>query len=157
MEQFDENWIRWVVISYAKHVDLLRRDVPFYLEGFAPNPNDIKNKESYFELRIDGPYSKEMAKNQWNMYFEVNVLIAVHQDDNKSYRMQEMVGIANTFFTDASVMVRKYGTGPQDDQELLGFLQLNREKVKSSMFGKIRPDMRLMQATVEGHYDLYMD
>lgn len=151
------NWIRWVAISFSKHADALRENIPFYIEGFAPNPNNLKENESYFELRIDGPYSVERAKNQWDLYFEINVLIVYNQVDSKAWEMQRLIGIVNKFFKDKSVMVRKYGTGPDDDQDLLGWLQLRPNQVKSSNFGRIRPDVRIHQATVEAHYNLYMD
>jgi len=157
MSNYNPNWVRWVTISYAKHVDLLRENTPFYLEGFSPDPNDIYDAKSYFELRIDGPYTQEMAKRQWDLFFEINVLIVMHLDDKDSYGLERLIGIVNKFFKDEKVMVRKYGTGPEDDQELLGFLHVRPEQVKTSKFGRIRPDMRMLQASVEGHYDLYLD
>lgn len=157
MESYNPNWIRWCALSYAKHVDSLREGIPFYIEGFAPNPDNMKENESYFELRIDGPYTQEKAKGQWNLYFEINVLIVHHQADTKAWEMQRLISIVNKFFNDSRVMVRKYGTGPDDDQDLLGWLQLRPTPVKSSNFGRIRPDVRIHQGTVEGHYNLYMD
>ena len=157
MLQFDQNWLRWCKISYAKHVDVLRGDVPLYIEGFAPNPDNLLESQSYFELRVDGPYSKEKAKGQWELYFEINVLIVHHQSDMDAYGLERMIGQVNLFFEPLTVAVRKYGTGPNDDQELLGWLHLDRSQVKSSNFGRIRPDTRIYQASVEGHYTLNMD
>lgn len=152
----DPNWNRWCAISIAKTFQSLDAILPVFVEGFE---RDTEKLPEFLELRIDGPYISEHARQQWRLYFEVNVLIVVQEENSNAWRLTELTGHVTNKFTDA-IQVLRYGTGPDDDQGILGCLDLVKlpdGKIKTSNFGKIRPDARIEQATVEGHYQIFLD
>lgn len=159
MKLFNENWERWCRISIIKHfvagvtVDELTK---YFIEGFE---RATDSEPHYVEIRIDGPYIKEHLKNQWRLYFEVNILCVAQEDYEDAYMINRLTGRVGSLFND-NIHVRRYGTGPEDDLGEVGCLMLvprAAEKVQTSYFGKIRPDTRIIQASVEGHYQIFLD
>jgi hypothetical protein len=70
------------------------------------------------------------------------------------------LGVAMTAFTQ-SISVYKYGDGPNDDQTLIGCLDLlqderKRERVQVNNFGIIESSTMIQQGTVEGHYEMFL-
>lgn len=157
MMDFNRHWERWCKISIIEHFDAKRNnEFPMFVEGYERATEDLPE---YFELRIDGPNTRENANKQWRLYFEVNVLIAVQEENDNPYRTSEMAGLITNAFTE-HIPVYKYGTGPDDDGSLLGHLRLvprAGERIQTSYFGKINPTARMLQSTVEGHYNIYFD
>ena len=158
MTPYNVNWDRWCRTSIIKHFDAGKGDTVLFVEGFA-RPSDLDTQPDHLELRIDGPYTRENANDQWRVYFEVNVLIFVNERPEAAYRPHELTARVTGLFTQ-NILVRRYGTGPDDDQGLLGCLTLVprlNERIQTSYFGKIRPDTGIIQATVEGHYHIFLD
>lgn len=160
MMDYNPNWERWCKISIAKHFEYWaeENDVFFFIEGFE---RDTEGKLEHFELRMDGPNIRETAKGQWRLMFEINMLISCQEKSKNSWRPQELTGIVSSIFMN-NILVKKYGTGPDDDQAHLGCLSLimpraGGERVQTSHFGKINPTSGIIQATVEGHYDIHLD
>lgn len=157
MKEYDPDWSRWCIASIILNFKNTIGDVPFFVEGMA---RQTEHLAEYFELRIDGPYVRESAKEQWRLYFEVNVLVVTNMDLMTSiYRHDELKGLASKSFTN-NIEVKRHGERPVDDGTRLGFLRRRsrgQERIQISEFGQIRPDVRLKQATVEGHYDIYID
>lgn len=155
---FSKHWERWCKISIAKYFDSKKQSTYLFVEGFERQTEGLRE---YFELRMDGPNIRQLAKEQWRLYFEVNVLITVQQTNTNAWRPTELTGIIQEAFAQ-NILVKRYGTGPDDDQGLLGCLTLvipraGGEKVQTSDFGMINPAQRIMQATVEGHYEIHLD
>lgn len=146
----DSNWTRWTIASIVKHFDALRQGVHLHVEGrerITPEP------KKRFELRIDGPYTKELSANYWQLDFEVNVLITQVRDTSDAYSMDRLKGIVQAAFT-RTIVARKLGDTP-DPGDTLGCLILRsdgREGIMTSEFGLIDASQGLRQATVEGHY-----
>jgi hypothetical protein len=153
--EYNPLWGVYVIKSLAKFLDENRGSVPLFVEGFERDTADLPE---YIELRVDGPSTRETTKNCWKLYFEVNVLIVVQQNNNNAYRTRELMGFVSTFFVD-SIAVHEWEDG-EDDPAKIGCLQRvhrGKDTVEQSYFGKIRPDTRIEQGTVEVHYDLYID
>lgn len=155
---FNPHWERWCHISICKSFDARRQSVKMFVEGFERATED---EPEYIELRIDGPNAQERAKGQWKLSFEVNVLVSCQQNNTNAYRHKELTGLVASMFVD-NIQVRKYGNGADDDQTYIGTMSLaypkiGGERVQVSHFGMVRPDTRLMQATVEGHYNIFFD
>lgn len=156
--QFNSNpdWPRWIFASICKHFDDCKGNYDVFIEGQYRN-SDIK--KDFFELRIDGPYITEVNKNYYNLYLEVNVLVQSQMDDTNYHRIHTDVGYAASLFRNISLY--KYGNGVNDTQELFGCLELlqdtqTRKRVQINHFGQIDPKVRLTQATVEGHYEVFL-
>ncbi len=158
MIAFSSEWERWAKISIIKHFQAISglAAIQFFVEGFE---RDTEAQQEYIEIRIDGPNIKEFTKNCWRLFFEVNILIAVQENNENAYRGSELTGRVSSLFNEC-IMVKKYGTGAGDDQTHLSTLirvNIGNEKIQVSHFGKIQPNTRLIMATVEGHYDMFLD
>jgi len=115
--------------------------------------------KDFIEFRQDGPYLTEVCKGVWRVFIEVNILVQSAMDDKNFHRIHTNVGIVAAAFT--SIPVYKYGNNAQDDQSLLGCLQLvsdarGKERIQISHFGRIDVGTPLHQSTVEGHYEMFL-
>jgi hypothetical protein len=158
MASFNPNWERWCKISINKHFDEGKGDTECFIEGFA---RDTDRLQDYFEIRFDGPNIRETTKDKWHLVFEVNVLVVAKIDPSDVYRINRLTGRVQQLFNEC-IIVRRWGEGPQDDQTVLGYLNLRQpkfanEKVQVSHFGQINPTTDILQASVEGHYEIRID
>jgi hypothetical protein len=147
------DWIRWVQASINKHFEDRKFEYELYLEG---DERTLQDEIEFAELRVDGPFILNPQKNLFFLDYEINVLLQAHQVAGQLYNIQKLIGVFAKAFTNI-IKVYKFGTGPIDDDSLLGCLQLQRslrERVNINYYGIIRPDTRLTQATIEGHYRL---
>jgi hypothetical protein len=146
-----EAWYRWLYASINKHFIDNKGTLPMYLEG---DERTLQDEAEFYELRIDGPFILQPQKDCYWLDVEINVLAQVHMDDQRLYRLQTVMGPIIKAFTNA-ICVYKYGDRVHDDNTLLGVLRLQtdlRETVDTNTFGIIKEDIRLTQATTEGHY-----
>ena len=152
----NKNWARWIFASVTKHFDDNKQGLATYVEGTY---RDTRTEVDFFEVRQDGPYSTEVSKDYWHFFIEVNILIQSTMSATDFHKIYRDVGIVMAAFTD--IPVYRYGTGDDDDDTLLGCLQLvsdaqGKKPVKVSHFGQIEPRTDLLQATVEGHYFMFL-
>jgi hypothetical protein len=147
------DWQRWITASINKHFIDRRSISNLYLEGDERTQQD--NAE-FAELRIDGPFILVPQKGLYYLDLEINILIQAHPDLQNLYNIQTAIGIFSKAFTN-SISIYAYGDGPLDDGSLIECLHLQRdlrEAININNYGIIKPDVRLMQSTVEGHYRL---
>jgi len=146
------NWYRWIFASVAKHFDGVKGSYTLYIEGDERNTNEEQN---FAELRMDGPFIKKPCKQIVYLDVEVNLLIQSIQDHTSLYAGLIAAGVFAAGFVDI-IKVYKYGDGVPDDDSLLGCLRLrddrNNDTIDLGNFGIIRPDTRITQLTIEGHY-----
>ena len=152
----NKNWPRWVFASVSKHFDSRRQGLPIFIEG---QHRDTRALKDFIEVRMDGPQFTEISRNYWRIYFEVNILIQSTMDDNNYHRIHHNAGIVAAAFTTIGLMA--YGTGPDDDQEQWACANLlqdtsKRQHLDIFHFGQIDKQVKLMQATVEGHYETFL-
>jgi hypothetical protein len=144
---------RWIFASISKHFDTHRSGIEMYVEG-QDRKTDV---DDFFELRMDGPYYRELSKNFFEVRFEINVLIQSELNDNY-HRIHEIIGIvSDAFFT--PINIYRFGSEQEDDGSFfdcvsLSFEKRRRDALEIHQFGKIEPSTKIMQATVEGHYEL---
>lgn len=156
MIPFNENWALWCKKSIIKHFDDNKGDTTLFVEGFK---RDTDNLMDYLELRIDGPNIHENANDQWRLLFEVNVLVVMKENHEDAYRIDRLSGRVSELFV-PSIDVFKYGDQPDDEGTFFGCLILVprlQERIQVTNFGKIRPDTSILQTSVEGHYNIYLD
>lgn len=156
MTTINKNWPRWIFASVSKHFDDRRQGLPMFIEG---QHRDTRSLKDFIELRMDGPQFTEVSHNYWRLYFEVNILVQSTMDEHSYHRIHTNVGIVAAAFSDIGLM--RYGTGPSDDQEqwgCAGLLQDTRKRQHLDIFhfGQIDKQTKLMQATVEGHYETFL-
>ena len=150
----NKHWARWSFASVSKHFDDTRQGYPLYIEG---QHRDTDTLEDFFEFRMDGPTLRESSKGFWILRIDVNILASSTIDDEDYHKIHKLVGIAQAAFED--IPVYKYGDGPDDDQSLLGCYQLKqsrrkRDFVEAHQFGRIDISVPLIQAMVEGHFEM---
>lgn len=159
---FNPNWQRWIKASVNKYMAGQFDNVPidqktlFFAEGFERN---TEKAGDWVECRVDGVFFEEKAKGQWHGGVEINLAISVNQDMINAYRQEVLQGHSQSFLVDC-ICINKVGDLPDDDGTELGCLRLlqgRREKIVTSNFGKIAPNTRILQSTVEAHYSIYLD
>lgn len=144
---------RWVFASLADH--FTKGLTNCYVEGNERNM-ETERQDSY-ELRIDGPYMSEVAKNQLRVYSEVNILVCTYMDATAAIRHMTNIGKAVDLFND--IVIYKYGDESGIDTkakvELFRLLPMGEtDRIQVSNFGQIEPSYKLLQASVEGHYKM---
>ncbi len=153
----NENWPRWIFASVCKHFNTLRGDLPLFIEGQLRETEGVKD---FIELRVDGPDLTEVSKGYWRAYNEINVLVQSAQDESDFHRIHRNVGLVAQMFT--NIQVFRYGNGVDDTSTLLGCMKLindfkSHEKIQIAHFGKVDAATPLLQATVEGHYEMFIE
>jgi len=157
----DKNWSRWIFASVSNHFNNRKEDLPLFIEGQHRDTREDQKEpgtvNEFLELRMDGPKLTETSKDDWNLYFEINILVQVTMDDFNATRIHRNVGIVAAAFTDIGIF--KVGKTDDDDGSLLECLRLiqdkrRREAIVVSHFGQIEPKTKLIHATVEGHYEV---
>ncbi len=146
------NWDRWILASISKHFDDRREGVTLFIEGQIrdrPAPPEL------LELRVDGPHLTEQTKGCWRAYVEVNILLQITMDGKNYHRVNAVSGLVASAFTDIPIF--RYGDSVDDDKTQLGCLQLISDGIRSNKFGQVDATVPLVQASVEGHYELYLD
>ncbi len=156
---YNANWNKWIVASVVKHfrAALVAASIENFIEG--ESDRDVTQSE-YVEVRIDGPYSDERSKNDFKLTLEVNLLVQTVIAPSKNlYRHAELQGVCMAAMT--TIPVYKLGPEVTDDLSQIGCLDLNtdepRDHVKAHNFGQVETDIKLQQATVEGHYKIELE
>jgi len=155
----NQNWNRWIFASISQHfVDGVGSELPLYIEAQLRG-DMVRTTPDFAELRVDGPYVTEVSKNYWRHYLEVNVLIRTSIGSNY-HQIHTYTGLICSIFTDISLY--KYGNTINDDDSIFGCLGLlqdsrGRDRIQVSHYGQIEPDLREVQATVEGHYEVFLE
>ncbi len=142
----NKNWNRWIYTSISKHFNItiaVPNDLYLYIAGRS---DDTGKKSEFIELRISPIQTTEVSKNNYKINVSIDVLYSVQVVPEDSYRAQTVAGLIESAITD--ICVYKYGNGTNDDDSLLGGLQLQRQPVESNCFGQISSDTRLIQGVV---------
>ena len=154
----DKNWPRWIFASITKHFsDVI--SLPLFVEGMDRQTKDLKH---FAEIRIDGPETNELSADYWRLYVEINVLIQTIMDDENLHRHWDNIGDVNmAFWNCISVYKHADKDGQNGDGSKLGCFKLvtdryDRENIDTSNFGQIDKSVKLQQATVEAHYEMFL-
>jgi hypothetical protein len=148
------NWDRWIFASCSTFFDNRKNNYELYIEG---QDRSIKKEEDYAELRYSGPYYQQFSPKNFKLKIELNVLINVTKDENDNHKVFRVCGNFESAF-ESIIPVYKYGRDPSiDTEEFIGCLQLVRNgdnDIIVTHFGQISPDVRVLQSTIEGHYEI---
>jgi hypothetical protein len=154
----NENWPRWIFASVTKHFDGNLNAYEIFYEGQKRSAENFQT--DLIEVRMDGPYYLQLSKTEYNAKIEINLLAQAAIDEKDFHKIHRMVGVVATGFA-PGIQVFKYGNGVVDDDSLIGCLDLiqdrqNREFLVINHFGQLDPEKQIMQATVEGHYEIQL-
>lgn len=152
----NEDWARWITSSIEQHFITNLSGLYTYLEGME---RFTEGRLEWVEVRVDGPDFKEIVSGQWYGRLEINLAIVMTLNPRDGQKMTRLIGQVQKSFT-KSIAVHKYGDQDQDDQSYLGCLQLlvgEHESIRTSKSGIVEPRTPITQATVEAHYDIYLE
>lgn len=154
----DKNWARWIFASVTKFFNE-EIDIDVFVEGMDRETEDLLD---FAEIRVDGPWFNELSANYWKIRIEINILIQSVMGDKNLHRFYDSIGTVNFAFQ-KSIFVYKYADidGQNGDGSVLGCFKLaidryDRENIKTSNFGQIDKNVKLQQATVEAHYEMFL-
>lgn len=157
----DKNIARWIFSSIAVYFDAIASplNIPLLVEGVDERETDIMESD-HAELRINGPFIKELSRDYWRIYVDINILLTDHmamtQED--AYEIIQRCGaFQQAMFV--PIPVKKYGTGVDDDGTQIGCLTLRKTKndnVKIIHFGQISRVDRIRQSVIDGRYKMYL-
>jgi hypothetical protein len=159
----DPNWPRWVFASLAVHFGDIAAGIPLAMiaEGIDEREAE-KIQDDRCELRINGPYIRELSHNFWRVWINVNILLTDYMEGQgeNTYKLMNWGG-AFLEGMDLPIPIYKYGpdVGGVDDQSLLGCLTLLRGKTESLKlihFGQIGMVERIRQAAVDGRFEMFL-
>lgn len=154
-----ERWsVATVGVNFKDKVaaEPLYADLRIKYEGHD-EPIPQKDTRQWIEVRVDGPLSREVSRNFWHFRIEVNILVSTIMDDKDWHDHPDLCGHVRSWFPKC-MPLRKYGNRPGDDANVIvGQYVLDtsfRNQTLLANFGQVDPKIRLVQSTVEGHYDM---
>ena len=144
----NENWPRWIQASVTKHFIDAFAGFKVFTEG---SERDTDKDKEYVEIRMDGPIARPQVNNQYELEVTPNILVTT-VGVKDTYKHRRVMGKVLAAFTNG-IPVKRYGNGDQDDDSLLGCLQLKSE-VRGNYFGQIDTVLKIEQSTVDAEYTL---
>jgi hypothetical protein len=150
---------RWVVASATKHFYSQRGSTKMFIEG---QNRDTDGLQVWYEFRLDGPFTILTTNNQAKLDIEVNILITVLEANRDVYKHHEEASKVAAMFSKC-LALKRYGDATLDvlnDGTQIGVFTLvakGRDRVMTTHFGKVDPAVGIIQSTVEGHYECFID
>ncbi len=150
----NKSWARWSKASVSKHFsDILTPVHPMFIEN---QHRDTDEEANFFELRMDGPRLEEVSKDCWKLRVEINILCQSVMNETDYHLIEDMVGLAQSAFTNA-IPVNRYGNRLGDDDSFLGCYVIQQDKgnldfIEANRLGQIDIRTKLLQSMVEAHY-----
>lgn len=143
----NEKLPRWIFASSTKEFTdtFTSKGISCFVEGDDRKTHTLKQ---FVEFRMDGPFERRLTRTQSKISIEINILISCARDDKSTHTIHTMAGIVANCFTN-QLAIYSYG---EEIPELIDCLNLIGE-LNISHFGQIDPEIPLLQATVEGHYE----
>jgi hypothetical protein len=158
------NWTRWIVASVATYLRQVATDgnLAVLIEGLDDRTPAFENATDRSEIRVSGPFSRELSHNDYSLLVDVNVLLTSRYDGNGKSRYTILTNAGR--FHEAmqrDIPVYKFGDGPDDDPTvLLGCLKvINGQRadtggVRVTHFGQVDTTNRLKQSIVDARYSM---
>ena len=153
-----KNLPRWIFASLAKHFEVVSatNNIPYFVEGVDERDKD-NMQGSHSELRVTGPFIKEIANGQYHVEAVLNILVTFNMDmKGSAYEIVQWCGIFQDEML-APLPVYKLGDGPDDDQSLVGCLRAkggSRDAVRVFHFVQVHITDRIRQSEVDGIFEM---
>ncbi len=155
----DKNWPRWVVASVSSFFDARKDTLNLYFEG--SDKAGRREQKDYCEFRMNGPFFREVSRDYWQCFFDINILVCSVKDQKDAHRIYRDIGQVTQMF-EQSIPIMKFGDGVDDaPQNQLGCAILENDGrnggVSIQHFGQFDIALSVLQATVEASYLLTLD
>lgn len=157
----DPNWTRWIHASVAKSLSTVAaaKGMAVLVEGVDIRDDDFQSAPDQLEIRVNGPFSRELSKNYHELVVGVNVLLKSQMGGQSRNRFlhDTLLGHLHDAM-DGPLAIYRYGTGPDDDDTLLGCLKLapGKSYVRVYHFGQVDPSLLMQQGMVDAEYRMYL-
>jgi hypothetical protein len=155
----NKNLARWIMASIAQYFSSTAAalNLTYFVDGIDERTSDNMENE-HVEVRINGPFVREVSHNYWNINIDLNILLTDYMDlsTENAHEISSWVG---AFLVDMTknIPIYKYGTGVDDDNSLIGCLTQRKgisQPFQINYFGQISKVDRIRQATLDGHYEM---
>lgn len=145
------NWQRWIHSSLRTYVkeQLAALNVFVFFEG--QSREELASHLDWAEFRWTGPFARKSSSNYWTLDVVLNFVIGSTTNRQDTYTHQSIVGKVQSILTQ-NIPVYRYGEN--DDQSLLGCLQLQadlKEPIMTNYFGRMQ-DVEIEESTIEAYY-----
>ena len=154
----NSNWARWVFASVATYLKQVAQEVhlPVLVEGLDDRTTEFMEATDRCEVRITGPFTKELSHNYFQVEVIVNVLFLSRYEEQKNqYAIMQKIGVFHEAM-DGAIAVYQYGREPGDDEHaLVGCLspvQGRNDAIRVMHFGQVNPTDRIKQSMVDARY-----
>lgn len=145
------NWDRWIRASIDDYFDTNKGPYIFYHEG---EPRKTSEHETFFEVRFDGLWIRQISATTYKIELEINVLVSCNQS-NKLYEINTLAGFVSSLFA-VSISIFKLGDESGDDGTLVDCITLDTSSsnkgVMGHKYGLVEPSLPVIQATEEAKY-----
>jgi hypothetical protein len=161
----NKNWARWIFASVAdclKQV-AIAQNLPVLVEHLDERTETFMAATDRVEIRITGPFIREVSKGYYQIHVSVNVLLTSRYDSDQknAYSILKYAGSFQEAM-DAPISVWNFGGEPGDYEEddpatqvFLGCLNPSpgrNESVRVLNFGQIDPVDKIKQTEVDARY-----
>jgi hypothetical protein len=152
------HWARWVFASVATYLKDVAKEtgLPVLIEGLDDRTTEFMEATDRCEVRITGPFTKEVSHKYFQIEVVVNVLFLSRYEEQKNrYAIIQRTGVFQEAM-DGAIAVYQYGNEPGDDDgALVGCLspvQGRHDAIRVMHFGQVDPTNRIKQSMVDARY-----
>jgi hypothetical protein len=167
MSKPNPHWQRWIVSSIAEYFKTnvaTPLNLAYLVEGIHDRDDSFEHASDRAEVRINGPFTKELAKNCWRIWVDINILVTSNLDGAKKNRYTLDINVGKFHqWMDTCIPIKKFGAlsqTPENDGSLLGVLYPRSDKndsIRAIHFGQVNKEDRLKQSVVDGRYVMYLN
>lgn len=158
MSAANPNWARWVFAAVATYLKGVASglSLPCLVEGLDERTTEFVQSSDRCEIRITGPYTRELSRNYFQMEVVVNVLfVSTYGEEKNQYAILKAIGAFHEAM-DGAIAVYKYGSEPGDDETVLvGCLSPasgRNDSVRVMHFGQVDLTTKVKQSMVDARY-----
>jgi len=155
-------WTRWINSSIAVYVKTVTDGLklPLLFDGVDEREPE-KMHYDHAELRVGGPFARELSKNYWQLNVDINILLTylMRSEEDNVYDLQTWCGEFQEALNEP-IYVYKYGGKPEDDQSYVGCLRPRTGRYEASRvlnFGQVSRVDRVRQSMIDTRHVMYLN
>lgn len=159
----NSNWARWIHVSVGETLSQVAIDagIAVLVEGINERDPEFSEASDRVEIRVNGPFTQEQSHDCHKIHVDINVLVNSDFDGvgKSAYQLDTILGLYHEAM-DGIIPVYRYGTGPDDDDSLVGCLRPRsgkNDEIRVLRFGQMDKTLKIKQGMVDGRYVMYLD
>jgi hypothetical protein len=156
------NWARWAFASVATLMKQIAKEanIPALMEGLDERTTQFMESATRVEIRMSGPFTKELSKDYYELGVDINVLFTSRYEANGN--QYDIITIVGKFHEalDNPIPLRRYGDQPGDDESLVTCLLPRtgrNDAVRVFHFGQTDQTDRQKQVMIDARYVIDLD